>query len=53
MDPAIAIEVVKALLQLGFAYMDKAGLNEDEKEILLQSERDRFNRNIQTPLPEV
>ena len=53
MEATIAIEVVKALLQLGFAYMDKAGLTEDEKELLIQSERDRFNRNIQTPLPEV
>lgn len=53
MDPAIAIEVTKALLQLGFAYMEKAGMTEEEKQVLLQSERERFNRNIQTPLPEV
>lgn len=53
MDSTIAIELVKGLLQLSFAYMQAAGLTKDEKEMLLQSERERFERNIKTPLPDV
>jgi len=53
MDKAIIIELVKGLLQLSFAYMHQAGLDEGEKAVLLQSERERFQKNIQTPLPDV
>lgn len=53
MDPAIIIELAKFAAQMSFAYMEQAGLSEDEKDQLLNGERDKFSMLTQTPLPEV
>lgn len=57
MEPTIAIAGVIELAKLGaqiyFSATRQAGLSEEEKEQLLMSERDRFNKNIQEELPDV
>jgi len=59
MEPEVAIyvsgavELAKLGLQLWFAQARQAGLDEQAIETLLNSERDRFKRNISQPLPDV
>lgn len=48
-----AIELAKLGLQLYFASGRQAGLNEEQLKELLDSERERFERNINQPLPDV
>ena len=56
MDPT-AVALVIELLKIGIQYqITKArmeGLSEDEILKVLQTERDRFMKNIATPLPNV
>jgi len=59
MEPEIAVvvsgavELTKLALQLWFAQARQAGLDEQAIDTLLNSERDRFKRNIAQPLPDV
>ena len=53
MDAAVLIELAKFAAQMSFAYMNQAGMSEEEKDQLLNGERDKFSKLIQTPLPEV
>ena len=48
-----AVELAKLGLQLWFAQAKLAGLTAEEIEALLNSERERFKRNIATPLPDI
>ena len=47
------IELAKLGLQIYFASARQAGLSEEALVDLLNSERDRFEKNIKEPLPEV
>lgn len=49
---ASAIELAKLGLQLYFASGRQAGLTEEQLAELLNSERERFKKNIATPLPD-
>jgi len=59
MEPEVAVvvsggvELLKLGLQLWFAQARQAGLDEQAIDTLLNSERDRFKRNIAQPLPDV
>jgi len=48
-----AVELAKLGLQLWFAQAKLAGLTQEEIMELLNGERERFERNIAIPLPEV
>lgn len=48
-----AIELAKIGLQLYFASARQAGLTPEQTDALLVSERERFNKNISQPLPDV
>lgn len=56
-EVAIAIsgvaELAKLGLQLWFANARMAGLSEEQIDALLDSERERFKKNISQPLPDV
>jgi hypothetical protein len=53
MGIAGAVELAKLAGQLYFASCRQAGMNEQDAMELLDRERARFYRNIETPLPEV
>jgi len=53
METAELIELAKLGLQVYFALTAAAKLSEEEKQKLLISERERFEKNRTTPLPEV
>jgi len=48
-----AVELAKIGLQIYFASARQAGLTELEMDNLIDEERNRFNKNIEQPLPEV
>jgi hypothetical protein len=48
-----AIELAKIGAQIYFASARQAGLSDQEMEILLEGERERFQKNIVEPLPDV
>lgn len=48
-----ALELAKLGLQLYFAYLRQSGLSPEEASALLNSERERFEKNIGEPLPDV
>lgn len=50
---ASAIELAKIGAQIYFASARQAGLTDQEMEVLLEGERDRFQKNIEKPLPDV
>jgi len=53
MGTAELIEIAKLGLQVYFALSNAANLTEEEKQALLTSERERFEKNRATPLPDV
>ena len=48
-----AVELAKLGLQIWFAQARQAGLDEEAMDVLINSERERFKRNISEPLPDV
>ena len=48
-----AVELAKIGLQIYFASARQAGLTDQEMDNLVEGERDRFDKNIQQPLPDV
>jgi len=48
-----AIELAKLGLQIYFASARQSGLTNAELNSLLESERARFNENLEVPLPDV
>ena len=53
MEAAALIELAKLGLQVFFALSDAANLTEEEKQKLLTSERERFDKNVSQSLPGV
>ncbi len=59
MAPAVSVtvaaltELAKLGLQIYFASGRQAGLTDEQLEELLNSERERFNKNVATPLPDI
>ena len=53
METAELIEIAKLGLQVYFALTNAANLSEEEKQKLLDSERERFEKNRAEPLPYV
>jgi hypothetical protein len=53
METAALIEIAKLGLQVFFALSDAANMTEEEKQALLTSERERFEKNRAVPLPDM